>query len=84
MRFQQLGAEDALASLHSGLQRISKSRGAAQAGQERAGAGARYARPNGPAVDQPLLTGIFFSLALTSGGFGTVTVRTPLPKVALT
>ena len=34
-------------------------------------------------VDQPLPIGIFFSLALTSGGLGTVTVSTPLAKLAV-
>jgi hypothetical protein len=34
--------------------------------------------------DQPLPTGIFFSLALTSAGLGTVTVSTPLAKDAFT
>ena len=48
-------------------------------------AGAQSAPHRRTASDpQPLRTGIFFSLALTSGGLGTVTVSTPLANAAST
>ena len=43
----------------------------------------RRAASTTPGAQRPL-SGIFFSFALTSAGFGTLTVSTPLAKLALT